>query len=133
MADFEYLADEQYCYLTTTGRVTGNPHEIEIWFGSTPGKATIYLLSGGRDRSDWVKNLTRQPSVTVRIGGQRFLGVARKVTPGTEEDAEARRLLLTKYGSSGDDLKDWGERSLPIAIELTAVPKPGQRRRRGKT
>ena len=26
------LAGETYCYLTTTGRVTGKPHTIEIWF-----------------------------------------------------------------------------------------------------
>ena len=25
-------ADDDFCYLTTTGRVTGEPHEIEIWF-----------------------------------------------------------------------------------------------------
>ena len=28
----ERLAGQQYCYLTTTGRVSGNAHEIEIWF-----------------------------------------------------------------------------------------------------
>jgi hypothetical protein len=27
------LADEDYCYLTTAGRVSGEPREIEIWFG----------------------------------------------------------------------------------------------------
>jgi hypothetical protein len=27
------LADEDYCYLTTIGRVSGEPREIEIWFG----------------------------------------------------------------------------------------------------
>ena len=25
-------ADEDYCYLTTTGRISGRPREIEIWF-----------------------------------------------------------------------------------------------------
>jgi hypothetical protein len=29
----EGLAEEDYCYLTTTGRVSGEPREIEIWFG----------------------------------------------------------------------------------------------------
>jgi len=27
---FERLADEDVCYLTTTGRKSGTPHEIEI-------------------------------------------------------------------------------------------------------
>ena len=29
-------AGEQFCYLTTTGRVTGRPHEVEIWFAYPP-------------------------------------------------------------------------------------------------
>ncbi len=41
------LAGEQYCYLTTTGRVTGRPHTIEIWFALDGG--TLYMLAGGRE------------------------------------------------------------------------------------
>ena len=47
------LKTEEYSYLTTTGRVTGNPHEIEIWFGLND--TTLYLMSGGMDKSDWMK------------------------------------------------------------------------------
>jgi deazaflavin-dependent oxidoreductase (nitroreductase family) len=64
--------DEDFCYVTTTGRRTGRPHQIEIWFGADGD--TIYLLSGGGDRSDWFKNLKIDPSVTVRIGDRK--GVA---------------------------------------------------------
>ena len=71
------LTDEDFCYLTTVGRVTGRTHEIEIWF-ALEGH-TLYMLSGGRDRSDWVKNLRHNPEVTVRIGGERFEGRARLV------------------------------------------------------
>ena len=59
------LSGEDYCYLTTKGRVSGRPHEIEIWFGMH-GKS-LYLLSGGGGESDWVKNLLKEPSVAVRI------------------------------------------------------------------
>ena len=53
------LKNESYCYLTTTGRVTGNPHEIEIWFGLK--ETTLYLLSGnGRVGCYDVSNGTRQ-------------------------------------------------------------------------
>ena len=110
------LASESYCYLTTTGRVSGEPREIEIWFGVD--RDTLYMLSGGRDRSDWVKNLIRQPEVTVRLGGRTFEGRARIVGSG-EEDARARRLLLEKYspGYAGD-LSEWGETALPVAVDL---------------
>jgi deazaflavin-dependent oxidoreductase (nitroreductase family) len=115
-ADFAALAVEEYCYLTTTGRVSGEPHEIEIWFGLQAG--TLYMLSGGRDRSDWVRNLRRQPNVTVRIGETRFAGRARIVdTP--EEHATARSLLLEKYAPRySGDLSDWGRNALPVAVDL---------------
>jgi deazaflavin-dependent oxidoreductase (nitroreductase family) len=110
------LADESYCYLTTTGRVSGEPREIEIWFGLDDN--TLYMLSGGGERSDWVKNLMREPRVSVRIGVETFPGRARIVS-GEDEDARARRLLLDKYspGYSGD-LSDWGQSALPVAVDL---------------
>ena len=115
-AGADSLRDEDYCYLTTTGRVSGEPREIEIWFGLEG--PTLYMLSGGRDRSDWVKNLMREPRVSVRIGERTFAGDAR-VVDDADEDARARSLLFEKYspGYSGD-LEDWRRRALPIAVDL---------------
>jgi deazaflavin-dependent oxidoreductase (nitroreductase family) len=110
------LASESYCYLTTTGRVSGEPREIEIWFGLDGD--TLYMLSGGRDRSDWVKNLIRQPEVRVRLGDRIFEGCARIVS-SADEDARARHLLLAKYSPGyGRDLSEWGETALPVAVDL---------------
>lgn len=111
------LAGETYCYLTTAGRVTGKPHEIEIWFGLVSN--TCYLLSGGRDRSDWVKNLMRDPSVTVRIGGQTFRAAARIVTD-EEEEMTARSLLADKYNerNANGSLSKWARTALPVALDI---------------
>jgi deazaflavin-dependent oxidoreductase (nitroreductase family) len=110
------LASESYCYLTTTGRVSGEPREIEIWFGLDGD--TLYMLAGGRERSDWVKNLIRQPEVKVRLGDRIFEGRARIVSSG-DEDARARHLLLEKYSRGyGGDLSEWGETALPVAVDL---------------
>jgi deazaflavin-dependent oxidoreductase (nitroreductase family) len=114
--DLGPLASESYCYLTTTGRVSAEPREIEIWFG-LEGE-TLYLLSGGGDRSDWVKNLTKTPDVSVRIGEQTFQGRARRASD-SDEDALARRLLFEKYSPTySGDLKDWRDTALPIAVDL---------------
>ena len=110
-------ADPQFCYVTSRGRVTGNPHEIEIWFAREPDATTIYLLSGGRDRSDWVRNIRADGSVTVRIGAETFEAKGRIVEPDTDEDALARRLLEEKYGHT-QDLTRWLRESLPVAIDL---------------
>jgi deazaflavin-dependent oxidoreductase (nitroreductase family) len=110
------LASGSYCYLTTTGRVSGEPREIEIWFGLDGD--TLYMLSGGRDRSNWVKNLIRQPQVKVRLGDRIFEGRARIVS-NADEDARARHLLLEKYSPGyGGDLSEWGETALPVAVDL---------------
>jgi deazaflavin-dependent oxidoreductase (nitroreductase family) len=111
------LASQEYCYLTTTGRVSGRPHEIEIWFG-LDGNA-LYLLSGGMDRSDWVKNLLRHPSATVRIAKHSFQGSARIVTDEKEEKL-ARHLLAEKYQGwkQGQSLSAWARTALPVAIDL---------------
>ncbi len=112
------LADEEFCYLTTTGRVTGRPHEIEIWFALGDSGRTLYLLSGGRDRSDWVKNLRRNPEVTVRIDGERFDGRARIAEDEEEEDL-ARQLLVEKYERNPGSLANWRRTALPVAVDLT--------------
>ena len=113
--DLRALAGEDFCYLTTTGRVTGRPHTIEIWF-SLDGE-TLYMLSGGRDGSDWVKNLQRTPQVTVRIGDERFEGHAR-IVEETEEDELARQLLVEKYERNPGSLSNWRRTALPVAVDL---------------
>lgn len=110
-------AELDVCYLTTLGRRTGRPHEIEIWFALH--EETVYLLSGGKDRSDWVRNLVAEPAVTLRIGERSRRTTARVVTePG--EDAIARSLLLEKYGRGGGNLASWAATSLPVAVAWRA-------------
>lgn len=122
--DLSELADTNYCYLTTTGRTSGQPREIEIWFGLVG--STLYMLSGGRDNSHWVRNLQKTPSVTVRIADRTFAGSARTVEPDTEEDAVARKLLVEKYQPGyGNDLTSWGRTSLPVAVDLEATSAGG--------
>jgi len=114
----EGLAAEQNCYLTTVGRVTGNPHTIEIWFALAGGGSTLYMLSGGRDRSDWVQNIGRNSQVQVRIGGETFLGRAH-VVEDEAEDREARRLVVKKYyGRDSVQSAGWEAESLVVAVDL---------------
>jgi deazaflavin-dependent oxidoreductase (nitroreductase family) len=113
-------AELDFAYLTTSGRITGAPHEIEIWF-AVEGE-TVYLLSGGGGRSDWVRNIMVSPAVSLRIGDVKRTTRARVVAAGTDEDALARRLLVDKYTARDrTDLTDWGRTSLPIAVEWPAA------------
>ena len=108
-----------FCYVTTTGRVSGRPHRIEIWYAAAPNADTIYVLAGGRDRSDWVRNLVADPACTVEIGDQHYSGRARMLDPNTGEDELARTLVHDKY-AEGDDLVEWRAEALPVAIDLSS-------------
>ena len=109
------LDQEDYCYLTTGGRVSGKPHTIEIWFTIIDG--ALYMLSGGRDRSDWVRNLQHDPAVQLRIGDRRWDATAR-VAEDRNADAHIRKAVADKYRARGSsDLDEWERRAMPIAVE----------------
>jgi len=110
-------ASEPYAYLTTIGRRSGRPHRIEIWFAVQDWH--MYLLSGGREGSDWVRNLQANPHVTVELGDETHTGTARVLQAGTVEDHRARELLVGKY-REGDTLDEWGRTALPVVIEFSA-------------
>jgi len=121
--DLSESAGDEYCYLTTIGRTSGEPREIEIWFGLIG--TTLFMLSGsgtaahGAPKAHWVRNLLKTPEVVVRIGERSFQGGARVCERGTPEDEQARPLLVRKYqaGSSGD-LTKWGETAIVVAVDL---------------
>ncbi len=114
------MLDDQVCYLTTTGRVTGRAHRIEIWF-ATEDDETLFFLAGGGRTSDWVRNVEADPDVEVEVGGGRHGGRARVLEAGTEEDGRARRLLVGKYASDGDDLSGWGAGAVAVAVDLDPI------------
>ena len=120
---------DDYCYLTTTGRRSGTPHRIEIWYARSPDRGdTLYLLAGGGRSSDWVQNLEADPTAaTVEVDGVTHPATARLLDDDSvdtdEEEAEARRLVFDKYQSRyGGDLTDWRERSLPVALTIIETP-----------
>jgi deazaflavin-dependent oxidoreductase (nitroreductase family) len=113
------LPTEEFAYLTTTGRVTGNLHEVEIWFALQGD--TAYLMNGDSKhdagKADWVRNLLKQPLVSLRIADQTFEASGRVVTEA-DEDALARRLLLAKYATIEKPLETWGRVAVPVALDF---------------
>jgi deazaflavin-dependent oxidoreductase (nitroreductase family) len=110
-------ADRDFCYLTTIGRRSGQERTIEIWFGLEEG--TVYLLSGGGESAQWVKNLRLDHRVAVRLGRNKYPGTARLITD-KDEDERARRMLATKYQAwePGKRLSSWARNSLTVAVDL---------------
>lgn len=75
--------------ITTTGRRSGEPRRIEIWFYRIEG--TVYLSSPPAARG-WYANLVAHPEFTVHLKHGVRADLAATAVPVTEE-GERRRLL----------------------------------------
>ena len=86
--------------LTTTGRRTGLPRKIEIWFTRLAGHS--YLVAETGDRAQWVRNLRADPRVRWRVGSRHHAGRARIVNRARETTlaAAVRSRFEAKYGWS---------------------------------
>ena len=88
----------QYLYLTTTGRRSGQPREIEIWFTRLGNR--YYLVAEHRERAQWVQNLKVTPKVGVRVGHRSFSAQARVVDARIEPELAraVKKLSEQRYG-----------------------------------
>lgn len=105
-------AAHQYCYLTTTGRVTGRPHTIEIWFVVEDGSAWLFTEPDGD--TDWVRNLRREPRVTLRVGANEVNARAEVVE--VSRNAAVRRAVAERYQNADDGLDDWAREALVVRV-----------------
>lgn len=108
---FESVTDQQVLYLTTIGRTSGQPREIEIWF--IVCRERFYLFAETREAAGWVKNIRRNRKVSVRIGGLQINATARLL------DRTADRELWDEVAAIADRKYGWGN-GLPVQITPTA-------------
>jgi deazaflavin-dependent oxidoreductase (nitroreductase family) len=105
-ADLQQKGHALFLYLTTQGRRSGVPREIEIWYTRHKGR---YYVIAEHDDAHWVQNLVAHPMVSFRVEDFRFEGTARVVEP--EKDPKlthaVQQLSKAKYG--------WGD---GLVIEL---------------
>jgi deazaflavin-dependent oxidoreductase (nitroreductase family) len=99
------LEKEQYLCLTTRGRKSGAPREIEIWFTHREGR--FYIIAEYAT-SNWVQNLIVYPEVQVRVPENSFKARARVIPTETDLSRAVQQLSRDKYG--------WGD---GLIVELT--------------
>jgi deazaflavin-dependent oxidoreductase (nitroreductase family) len=111
MTSLKSVADKQVLYLTTVGRRTGLPREIEIWF--VVWSERLYLFAETGEAAGWVKNIRHNPKVTVRIGEWQIGATARMLDRHTDRKLcdQVAEIANRKYG--------WGD-GLPV--EITPSP-----------
>ena len=115
------LASDRVIDITTTGRQTGQPRRIEIWFHRLGGK---YYITGtpGRPRS-WYANLVAHPAFTFHLKESATADLpatARPVTDPAEREKVLAAILAALPGfadTPGQEPADWVARS-PL-VEVT--------------
>jgi deazaflavin-dependent oxidoreductase (nitroreductase family) len=104
------VANEQVLYLTTIGRLSGLPREIEIWF--VVCHESFYLLAETGENAGWVKKIRRNSKVGVRIGELQINATARVLDHHADREMRDEVVAIAgrKYG--------WGG-GLPVEIMPT--------------
>lgn len=93
-ADLRSIAGKRSVELTTTGRQSGKPRRVTIWFVYDEGR--IYIQSGKDGRTQWYRNLLKTPEVTLDFGGLVVRGRAAPVEDPGEVD-RVHGLFRSKY------------------------------------
>ena len=93
IARLRRVAGKQTTRLTHSGRKTGKPHEVTIWFVLDQDKLFIGTANVNRQ---WVRNVQKTPKIKLSIGGEAFAGNARFLT-GRAEHERAMAAIRRKY------------------------------------
>ena len=112
-ASLKCVADEEVLHLTTIGRRTGLSREIEIWFVVCDER--FYLFAEAGEAAGWIKNIRRNPRVTVRIGERQIDATARVLDRVTD------RKLWDRVAAVADRKYGWDD-GLPVEITPPSLP-----------
>ena len=110
------LLSDRTIDITTTGRRSGLPRRIEIWFLRLDGR--LYI-TGSPGRRDWYANLVNEPAFTFHLKQTAQADLAARARP-IEDEIERREVLggILRGLDRGDDVDAWVERSPLVEVTL---------------
>jgi deazaflavin-dependent oxidoreductase (nitroreductase family) len=100
------LENDRTIDITTTGRTSGEPRRIEIWFYRYDGRI---FLSGSPGTRDWYANLVAHPKFTFHLKGSAQADLPAVARPITDED-ERREVItgiLEELGRGHGGVDEW--------------------------
>ena len=122
-----------FIVLTVTGRRSGRPRRRPM--RAVRRGDTLYAVAMLGERSDWLRNVRKEPRVQVKVSGVRYDGVAREMTdPAARDEALAlyrREVFPADYVDYAsyhwgfptrrkitEAHRRWAEEGIMVAIEL---------------
>lgn len=109
------LREDRVIDITTTGRTSGQPRRVEMWFHNLDGQ--VYI-TGTPGRRDWYANMAAHPEFTFHLKESVQADLAARAHP-IVDPAERRDIIgriLAKLGRSPDTLDAWVTDSPLVAV-----------------
>lgn len=104
------LATDRTIDITTTGRRTGRPRRLEIWFHNLDG---MIYLSGSPGPRDWYANLLADPSFTFHLKRSTQADLPARAVPILKTGE--RRSILSRIAPAAE-LDEWVKRSPLVRV-----------------
>jgi deazaflavin-dependent oxidoreductase (nitroreductase family) len=111
------LENDRTIDITTTGRTSGEPRRIEIWFYRYDGRI---FLSGSPGTRHWYANLVAHPEFTFHLKGSAQADLPAVARPITDE-AERREVItgiLQELGRGYGSVDEWVASSPLAEVEF---------------
>ena len=125
-----WLLGEHFLLLTHTGRKSGCPRQtvLEV-IRHDPVSDTYFVVSAWGEKSDWFRNIQKNPEVIINVGRRRLEATAVRLPP---EEAERELLdyarrhpaalrILTRLVGYGVDATEAGYRALARMVPVVAL------------
>ena len=117
------IVGAEYAYLTTSGRNSGAPHTVELWFVAVGGACRFFT----EESTDWMRNAIADPAVRVRVGGWVWEASVHVEPPqvASEFGAAARAAIRAKYEPGyTEPLGAWTEHASALVATVIEPPLP---------
>jgi len=110
------LQTDRVIDITTTGRSSGKPRRLEMWFHNVDG---IIYITGTPGSRDWYANLLGDPSFVFHLKESAQADLAARATLITATD-ERRPVLevITERVNATAPLDEWVEHSPLVRVEF---------------
>jgi len=123
LPDEQYLHRQRELFLTTSGRRTGRPHRVKLWFASAAGR--IYLMAYTRRHgrgTDWFQNLRRAHTAVIEAGERRYAGHLESVDDAEAELTRITEMFAAKYGRQMVNSYYTETKRFPVRLAITPLP-----------
>ena len=117
--DEVYLRRRREMSLITTGRRTGRPHRVGLWFAAEPGRICLmaYARRHGRG-TDWYQNLQRHGSALVEVGERRYQATLEAIADPDAALTRITELFGEKYGRQMVNSYYTGTKRYPVCLAI---------------